>query len=89
MKQSLKALLKYLLEQPEANSRFIFLLQGIAGAICILIIGIAFVIPKVADKALFPDMVLALSACTGSAAAGRWLTKKVGPQNQKDDDPKT
>lgn len=81
MKEDIKKLLKYLLEQPEANSRFVFLLHGVASAVGMMIVCVAYAIPKFVGRELGPDMIMALASVTGVAALGRWATKRVGPQN--------
>jgi hypothetical protein len=73
--------IKYLLSAPEANSRFVFLAQGIAAAICVIAVVAGFIFSPT-DLAI--DMVLALLGGGFVASLGRNLTKRVGPQNTKE-----
>src|SRR4051812_11431634 len=79
MLAAIKRAFTFLLAVPEANSRLVFLMQGTAGAVAILVLTVGFVYCKETDRSLFPEMLLA--ACGGGlgAAWGRNLTKKVGP----------
>jgi hypothetical protein len=71
----LKAAVLYLLQQKDANSRFIFLLHGVAITAGTLALVTAFICAK--DKASYPSMVMALGGSGGIGALGRWATKKT------------
>jgi uncharacterized membrane protein YkvA (DUF1232 family) len=73
--------IKYLLSAPEANSRFVFLVQGVAAAICVIAVAVGFIVSPT-DLAI--DMVMALLGGGFVASLGRNLTKRVGPQNTKE-----
>lgn len=70
----LKAGVLYLLQQKDANSRFIFLLHGVAITAGTVALVVAFICAK--DKASYPSMVLALGGSGVGAAAGRFMSKK-------------
>lgn len=82
----LKAFIKKLLEEPEANSRFVFLCHGIAGALAVVIAASCFLLPHFTEKAMIPDIMYAGGAVGIGGAAGRWATKKVGPQGDNGPD---
>lgn len=66
---------KYLLTVDQTNSRFVFLLHGIAVAFGTLLLVIAFCYGH-GDKAGYPVMIAALTGGGGLvASAGRFLTK--------------
>jgi hypothetical protein len=71
----LKAGVMYLLNQAQANSRFIFLIHGVAVTLGTAALVVAFICAK--DKASYPSMVAALGSSGGVAALGRWATKKT------------
>ena len=62
--------------EPDINSRFIFLLHGIAATLCLLALTVGFIVAK--DKTGYDMMVLAVGGSGGAAAVGRFLTKKGG-----------
>lgn len=76
MFNSLKKFGLMLIREPEANSRFVFLIHGIAGAIGMLMAGVAFLLPHFGSKDLVADVIMAYGAVTGISAGGRYLTKK-------------
>jgi len=74
VKQHVKRFLRYLLETPDVNSRFVFLMHSAALCLCTIALCIAFIAAK--NKEPYPTMVLALSGGgTAAAALGRGITK--------------
>lgn len=73
----LKAFFNNLMSQPEWNSRFIFLVHGLASGLGILVLTLGFLCSK--DRTLYPDMILAVGGSGGMSAVGRFFTKKTGP----------
>lgn len=73
----IRELFNKLMSQPEWNSRFIFLVHGLASGIGVLVLTLGFLWSK--DRSLYPDMILAVGGSGGMSAVGRYFTKKVGP----------
>lgn len=69
--------MRYLLETSEANSRFVFLLQGITTALAVLIVTIQFVRVETSPEG-FVMMVATLLGGGAAIHMGRSMTKKVG-----------
>lgn len=80
----LKAAVLYLLEQKDANSRFVFLAHGVGVTLGTVALVAAFICAK--DKASYPSMVAALGSSGGIAALGRWATKKTSTADAPEPD---
>lgn len=90
--ETLKAGVKYLLETPDTNSRFVFLLHGVAASVGLVVLVVAFTLSP--TKGEYPSMVMALSGGGAAAAIGRAATnyasslkaKKEEKEEEKDND---
>jgi hypothetical protein len=79
----MKQFLQQLLTVPDMNSRFVFLLQGVATVLLVAFLTVAFIVVK--DRTGFPTMVGAVAGVLGGgAAAGRYFTKKLSVDEGKD-----
>jgi len=75
----IKLFFKYLLEQPDANSRFVYLVHSLGVTLAMLVLVGAFIFAK--DKTGYEAMVLAVAGGGGVAAGvARYATKKGGAE---------
>lgn len=63
------------LTQPDINSRLVFLVQGLAGAVCTIVLVIAFVC-STKHPEQYEYMVFAVGGSSAGSAIGRYFTKK-------------
>jgi len=80
MTEKLKRFGRYLLETPDANSRFIFLVTGLFIALGLVALVIGFMY---SHNERYPDMIYALGGAGGGGnALGRALTKFAGGKQE-------
>ena len=82
MKKFIKELFERCLAEADVNSRLIFLLHGIAAAVSLIALTIAFIVAL--HKEGYPSMVASVGGSGAAAAVGRYFTKKNGGDDDHD-----
>lgn len=75
----MKDFIKMLLTQPDTNSRFIYLVHGVASSVAVIVLSVAFLFAK--DRTGFPVMVTAAAGGGVGASVGRMMTKMGGKKS--------
>ena len=78
------SLTEFLMVEPEANSRFVFLLQGVGSFIGLVVVSVGFLFAAPATATFYTGVLTALGAGATGSAIGRFFTKKAGgPSDEK------
>jgi hypothetical protein len=77
----MKELLLKVLETPEANSRLVFLVQGVCSAIATVILAVAYVVKEPTNPLVSEGYVMLMATLLGGGSllhGARALSKKAG-----------